>query len=82
MQREQMRTFSMPHPLVSIAGILFISALLYLAFKTSYHLPVPILVALVIVFGAVGRWSAHKQQERRRQKLEELKRQPVLHLND
>ena len=80
--REQMKSFNMPHPLVSLSGIAIIGLLLYLSSAFHFHLPNAFLVALVIAFAMVGRWSARREKEKRLRKLEELRHTPVLHLNE
>jgi hypothetical protein len=74
-----------PHPLVTLAGVLFAFALIVVAFKTTL-MPRATLIILavcfVIVFRRASHWSAKAMRERRERELEQLRRTPVLGLND
>ena len=74
-----------PHPLVTLAGGLFAFSLIVIALKTTL-LPRATLIILticfMIVFRWTSRWSAKAMRERRERELDELRRTPMLHLND
>lgn len=74
-----------PHPFVTIAGLLITFALAVIALKTTL-LPrttaIILALAFLIAFRWVSRRSAKAMSERRQRELEELKRRPVLGLNE
>jgi hypothetical protein len=74
-----------PHPMVTVAGLLILFALLAVNLKTRL-LPTAVIIPVAISFVLVFRWasgrSARALRERREQELERLRRTPVLGLNE
>jgi uncharacterized membrane protein YjgN (DUF898 family) len=74
-----------PHPLVILAGLLIVFALIGITLKTKL-LPPSATIVLVIGFSVVYRWvsrrSARAMRQRREQELERLRKTPVLGLNE
>jgi Flp pilus assembly protein TadB len=76
---------SAPHPLVTLIGALLAVALILIALKTtllSRTTAILIEVCFIAVLRLVSKKSAKAMQERNERELEELRRRPVLHLND
>ena len=74
-----------PHPLVTLTGVLIAFSLIAIAVKTTL-LPrstmIIIAISFAVVFRWVSRWSARSMRERRERELEQLRTTPIFHLND
>jgi hypothetical protein len=73
-----------PHPLILLGGVVVLIAAILLGltqnFPRSYFLV--FLICFLAAFRSILRWSGRRQLERRRKELEEIRRKPVLGLND
>jgi hypothetical protein len=78
------RPFAMPHPLVTIGGLLFIVGLLVYGFMTRFSHPLPIIVVVtlfVLCFSVISNRSARRMRDRETAALQRKKSEPVLRLN-
>jgi Flp pilus assembly protein TadB len=74
-----------PHPFITLSGVILAFVLVVIALKTTLLTRATLIIlaiCFVIVFRWVSRWSARAMRERRERELEQLKRTPILHLND
>ena len=72
----------MPHPIITLSGLLILVVGLGLTLKTGYRPPVWLPVVFAIAFGVLSRRSARRQKAKRAKELEELRNKRVLHLED
>ena len=82
---ERPRTRDLPHPLLVAGALIALGGLLIYVLRTGHRvstLEAILLVVFVLVFSRVSRWSARKRKEKRLRELEELRRTPVLRIND
>jgi Flp pilus assembly protein TadB len=76
---------SAPHPLVTLIAALLAGALILISLKTSLlsrSAVILIAICFIAVLRFVSKKSAKAMQQRNERELEELRRRPVLHLND
>ena len=79
------KTTDLPHPLLVIGAALVLGGVLIYVLRTGHRvttLQAILLVVFVLVFSRVSRWSARKRKEKRLRELEELRRKPVLGINE
>jgi len=79
------RTSDLPHPLLVAGALVVLGGLLFYVLRTGHRvttLQAILLVVFVLVFSRVSRWSARKRKEKRLRELEELRRKPVLGINE
>ena len=82
---ERPRTRDLPHPLLVICAVLVLGGLLLYVLRSGHQvstLQAILLVIFVLVFSRVSRWSARKRKEKRLREIEELRRTPVLRINE
>jgi Flp pilus assembly protein TadB len=76
---------AIPHPLLTVAGVVVAFALAIIALKTTL-LPRPSIVVIAVGFVIIFRWlsrrSAKTMNDRRKQELEDLRHTRVLNLDD
>jgi hypothetical protein len=76
---------SAPHPLVTAAILAIAFTLIVIALRTTLFSRLELIIIAIsfaIVSRWVSRWSANAVRERRERELEQLRRTPVLGLND
>jgi hypothetical protein len=74
-----------PHPLVTAAILAIAFALIVIAPRTTLFSRLELSIVAIcfaLVSRWVSRWSANAMRERRERELEQLRRTPVLGLND
>ncbi len=79
------KTTDLPHPLLVIAALIVLVGLLIYVLQTGHRVTTfqaILLVVFVLVFSRVSRWSARKRKEQRLREMEELRRTPVLRIDE
>ncbi len=85
LDRKPVRFFRMPHPYVTLTGLLACVAVALVGFRTDWQpswFYAVFFVAFLCVFPMVSRRSARRERERRAQMLERKRHEKVLHLDD
>lgn len=84
-QPVRTRRFLAPHPLVTLGGIAVVIAVFLFGRVTRFQPPyayVVFTIVFAVAFSMISRRSARRQSLRRDRELEELRRKPVLGLDD
>lgn len=84
-QPVRTRRFLAPHPLVTLGGIAVAMAVSLYGRATGFQPPyayVVFTVVFAVAFSIVSRRSARRQSVRRDHELEELRRKPILGLDE
>ena len=84
-QPVRTRRFLAPHPLVTLSGIAVAVAVFLFGRATRFQPPYAYIVFTIVFavgFSAISRRSARRQSLRRDREMEELRRKPVLGLDD
>ncbi len=79
------RNVDLPHPLLVIGAVIVLGGLFLYVLRSGHRvstLEAILLVIFVLVFSRLSRWSARKRKEKRLRELEELRRKPVLGINE
>jgi hypothetical protein len=78
------RRFAMPHPLVTMGGLVFMSGLFVYSFMSGFSHPLPmigIVAWFVMCFTGISNRSAKKMRDREAAALQQKKSEPVLRLD-
>jgi hypothetical protein len=81
---SSLRRIEAPHPVVTIVGLLVITALIAISLQTDVSPLVgsSFAIAFIAIFTTMSRWSVRNQRNRHARTLAQARRVPVLPLND